>query len=326
MAIKLGKKRNEAGYGLGRYIIEVGDEALIEVEDLRNRIVEAFGSPDYQPPALPSTALELLALSRDPDASFDEIVALLEQDAVLAASVLRAAQSPLYAGIGGVQSLHQALVRLGLATLRDLVLEVAVNLRVFAVPAYAPSAERLRRHSAAVAQLARLVARHARVESELAFLCGLFHDVGIAGILLTLGDVPPGEKLPDLGVLWPAIDAAHEEAGALMAILWELPQELPLVIGGHHQLPTDAEAQALGAVVCVADRLAEELGAGLVPRAEEAAASDELAALATFERTDRSSDGAVERARETLGVDDAAWERLREEGAALLARLRDAGD
>ena len=43
--------------------------------------------------------------------------------------------------------------------------------------------------------------------------CVEVHDVGVAGTLIVLGETPRGQQPPALGVLWPAIDRAHEEVG-----------------------------------------------------------------------------------------------------------------
>ena len=57
---------------------------------------------------------------------FGEVVEVLQKDPVLAARVLSIAQSAFYASRSPVMSLHQATIRLGLKTLRDLVLEAAL--------------------------------------------------------------------------------------------------------------------------------------------------------------------------------------------------------
>jgi len=323
---KAGKKRHEEGYGRGEHSIAPDEDLWIDEEALKERILAVFQSPDYRPPTLPGTALELLQLSRSPDVAFDDVVALLEKDSVLAGRVLRIAQSPVYAGASKLVSLKDALVRLGLITLRDLVLEVAMNLRVFKAESYAGSMERLRRHSLATAHLSRLVSRYTPMEGEYAFLCGLLHDVGTAGILIALGDQPRGKAPPDLEVLWPAIDAVHEEAAAIMARLWQLPAEIPLVLGAHHSVRIDGFDHPLAATVCLADHLADELGQGLAPPAGRApAGKDDLAGMSTHSHLDRSSPVALERAQQALGLGPETRELIQREAQALLGKLEPEG-
>lgn len=231
-------------------------------------------SPDYRPPVLPGVALRIVELAQRPDVGLGEVVAALETDPLLAGRVLSVAQSALYAGMSEVVSLKQATVRLGLEALRDLVLDAAMNLRVFRVPGYEGPLERLRRHSSVVAQLARVVCRRTVVDAEHAFVCGLLHDVGFAaGILALVEERRAGAPLP-FDVLAPAVMAVHEEAATIVTKLWKLPDEIQWVVGAHHQL--GPRSHPLVPVLIVAEQLAYELDAGLTPvEWPEGAAGDE---------------------------------------------------
>jgi HD-like signal output (HDOD) protein len=57
--------------------------------------------------------MELLALSNKADARASDVVRLLEQDEMLAASVMRLVSSPIYSGRSSITSLKEAVVRLG---------------------------------------------------------------------------------------------------------------------------------------------------------------------------------------------------------------------
>src|ERR1035437_7713405 len=57
-----------------------------------------FGSPGYKPPMLPSVALEIHDLSCRPDIDTEKLVVVLEHDPMLAAHVLRVANSPMFRG------------------------------------------------------------------------------------------------------------------------------------------------------------------------------------------------------------------------------------
>lgn len=316
-----GKSKHEEGYGRGEASIAIDDDVLIDEEALQERLLGVFRAPGYEPPELPATAQQVMALSQNPDVQIDEVVELLENDPMLAARVLRVASSAIYAGATKIESLHSAVMRLGLSAVRDVVMQVAMNLRVFRCEAYAASMERLRLHSQATAHLSRIVCKYASVEGEFAFLCGLLHDVGIAGILVALGDVPKKKKAPDLAVLWPAIHAAHGEAGAQMASLWDLPPELLFVLEAHHRVEVEGFNHPMAAAVALADHIASELGFGLVPPDD---AKDEDEALATHPGTDRTGPVALDRAKEALQLTPQAIELIEQEAAERLEQLRDA--
>ena len=321
--LKRGKRRNEPGYGQGEHSIAIDDDVLLDEKALKMRLLEAFHRPGYQPPALPSTAFEIMELSRRSDISFDDVAQVIESDAMLAAAVVRRARSPVYDRSGCIESLRDALTRLGLRTLRDIVLEAAMNMRVFKCPAYAPAMERLRRHSAATGRLARLVARHAGVPDEFAFLCGLLHDVGMAGVLLALGDVPRGQKAPALEVAWPAIDGVHEAAGERIGSLWNLPAEILTAIKMHHAPESGGACDPAAATVCLAEQLANERGLGFAP---DEAGEDADAQLSMHVELDRSAERVVAAARDALGLDAARWDEVAREADALCTGDTDDAD
>lgn len=244
------------------------------------RLIELIQSPNYSPPQMPSTALQLLELSRQESVQPGVMVALLERDPMLAAELLRLAQSSLYGGSFAVRTLDEAIVRLGLNRTAELFLHAALEARVFRAPGYQKKMDELRRHSVAVAHLARLVSREAGVAHESAFICGLLHDVGIAASLITLVETcPAGEKVAPFDEVWPAIRLVHQKAGGILASTWNFPSEVTLVIERHHDFMIDERPHPLAAVVNLADWAANELGFGFEDEQDSEAGTHVLDAL-----------------------------------------------
>jgi hypothetical protein len=156
-----------------------------------------------------------LALSNRSDVAFGQVEAP-SSDAMLAGEVVSVCWSAAYNRGADITSLHEALVRIGLSKLRGIVMQAAMSARVFRSKAYKACMEVLQEHCRVTAHLARLVSEQTSVDDERAFLCGLLHDVGIAGILTVLGDTKRGQEPPSLSNLWPAIDGAHTIAGSRM--------------------------------------------------------------------------------------------------------------
>ena len=150
------------------------------------RLRSLFRDPNYTPPRMPDTALKLLQMTRSFDIETSQITRVLEEDQLLAAEVLRLAQSAQFSGKSAapILSLDEALVRLGTRRTAEAFLQASMNMRVFRVKGYQRYMDQLRRHSALVAQLARLIGRHTSLYDEHAFLCGLLHDVGMAAALI----------------------------------------------------------------------------------------------------------------------------------------------
>jgi HD-like signal output (HDOD) protein len=249
-----------------------GSSGLAYRLELKETLLAFFRSPSYKPPVLPAVALELTSLTRKPTVSYEEVVQVVAKDPLLVANVLKLARSPLYGGRLRPHSLQDALNRVGISTLRDMVWQVAVGMRIFRVQRYASTMERLQLHSTFTAYAARAVAAEAGLSQGQAFLCGLLHDVGWSGTLVTVAESVPNPPSPE--TLFAVIDKMHAEAGQAMGALWGLSSELVEVIGHHHQVGhADREVASLVMVLCVAEQLADELDFAFEPKDMDAPTS-----------------------------------------------------
>jgi putative nucleotidyltransferase with HDIG domain len=266
--------KQRADYGRGQYQIDAADFMLTPAAMtayLRRTLV----APSYKPPLLPSSALELIKLTRQPGVSLADVRKLLERDALLAAKVLQIAQSALYSRGSPVRSLHEAISLLGLRTLADLFLQTVLSMRVFRAEGYDAPMAMLMQHSLVTAHVARVACRMTAMPDEYAFMCGLLHDVGMAAGLLIFADslgprssreggAAQASEPPTYEEVAAALNAVHEEASAILAEAWKLTPDMRFVIGAHHHLRGSAgRIHPLAAVVCVADWIASEVGAGM---------------------------------------------------------------
>lgn len=258
------RAKNHPDYGKGVVSLDFSGQRRLEPGEVKRRLREVFRSPDFQPPRLPASATQLLELTRKREVPVSEVTKLLEQDQLLAAEVLKIAQSAAYSGQGvPVRTLGEALVRLGLQRTADIFLQASLQMRVFRVKAYQRSMDELRRHSVAVAHIARHVSRQTALYDEHAFLCGLLHDVGIATSLIAIAEsTPRGKAPPDFSQVWLPISEAHEEAGGILGRCWKLPEEIVFVLEHHHHFMVGGYAHPTSALIEVSNFLAESVGFG----------------------------------------------------------------
>ena len=276
-----------------------------------------FGSPSYKPPMLPSVALEIHDLSCRPDIDTEKLVALLERDPMLAAHVLRVANSPMFRGRDAETSLRSAVLRLGLKNLGEVVFEIALHMRVFRSAEYSGMMEELRRHSTACANLCRVLASSAGLDAEHAFLCGLLHDIGMAAILIVLSERRKSEVALEPVVLAEVLSQIHEDVSAMLVRQWKLPDEVAGVVGCHHGMAAVDKAPLLSTVDAIADALTArfKFAVDLGPRSSESCDSDVFEAASTKLRLDLAPGSALEKeVRQTLAHVD---EALKHKGAAL---------
>jgi HD-like signal output (HDOD) protein len=265
--------KQRADYGRGEYQIEAPD-FMLTPEAMTAHLRQTLVAPSYEPPLLPSIALELMKLTRQPGVSLVEVRKLLERDPLLAGKVLQLAQSALYSRGAPVRSLHDAISLLGLRTLADLFLQTVLSMRVFRADGYDGPMATLMQHSMLTAHIARLACRMTALPDEYAFMCGLLHDAGMAAGLLIFADshgprssrdsarskLPP----PSYEEVSAALCAVHEEASAILAEAWKLNPDIRVVLGSHHHLrASGGRIHPLAAVVCVSDWIASEAGASM---------------------------------------------------------------
>jgi hypothetical protein len=120
-------------------------ENFSDTDEWTRQLLAHFRAPRYQPPLLPVTAVELMALTQQSKITIPEVVAIFEKDPLLAAKLLMHALSAPH-GPWEPQSLTAAAERIGIKALKKIVLEVSLNTRVFQAQDYTEALERLRIH------------------------------------------------------------------------------------------------------------------------------------------------------------------------------------
>ncbi len=170
----------------------------------------------------------------DPDSDLDQIGKTLEKDPMLSAQVLRLTNSALYKGMEEIKTLSQAVTRLGLRRMKEVLYEASTQ-QVFQSrqPEIKEALGGLWKHSLVVAHLARDI--HGKAggqDSEAVFLAGLLHDIGkaIAAAHLVEVERGVGEKKAsswiDVYEFLAVISDINRRIGAAVAESWSFP---PLV-------------------------------------------------------------------------------------------------
>lgn len=215
-------------------------------------------------PSMPVIATRCLALLKDPDFQAKKLVAQLEADPVLAALVLRQANSASNGTT--VKLLDQAVARLGAQHMKILVMGYAAHeLFQSADKRIAEANKRIWQHSVAVALLSRDLATFSgNSEGDVCYLGGLLHDVGkpvLASMMLE------AERKLGMGragwidhAAWvEAVGAAHRRVGTAVATQWNLPAEVTAAIQDCNDYDPDDRTCAAN-VVRLANAIAKREG------------------------------------------------------------------
>lgn len=216
-------------------------------------------------PVLPEIAIKLMDELRSPNVTAARIAQYVKKDPILAAAVLRVANSALYGGRSQITDLAFAMSRIGLMQTRNLILALVLRSKMSDTNVYGSVGAQVLDHSLAVAFGSRLVAEAARVDAEDAFLCGLLHDFGKLALIKALREsagIRNGDLSADQMAL---VDEHHAQAGSLLATRWGLPELVGLVIRDHHRCDAPGAPQPSTACVSLADATAHKLGLGSEP-------------------------------------------------------------
>jgi putative nucleotidyltransferase with HDIG domain len=192
-------------------------------------------------PSLPLTVAALSEAVQDERCTLDRVLGILSKDPSLSATLLRLANSALYAGGATVLDLRTAVQRLGFDAVANLGTGAAV-IKTLRGGTHL-DATRLWQHSVAVGLTAKgvciLAKRHGQAET--AFLTGLLHDIGKIALDTCFPDAY-SEVLQKVAAGAFFVDAErevlgmdHAEAGALLAAEWSFPQAISEVIRDHHE-------------------------------------------------------------------------------------------
>jgi HD-like signal output (HDOD) protein len=78
-------------------------------------------------PVLPATTQKVLGIMADPDVSIEKIKRLISTDPALTAKILKVANSAFYGSYRNIQNLSQAILRLGLNAVRNMVVATSMK-------------------------------------------------------------------------------------------------------------------------------------------------------------------------------------------------------
>lgn len=204
-------------------------------------------------PSIPKVIQELISSFSDPNGGGDKIAKILSNDQALTAKVLRMANSVRYGGHRKVGSVKDAVVVLGVNSLRTLVLSVG-----FASALKAPESFDIKvfwLKSFKMANRCKWLAKSLKIDPEIAYSCGLLHAVGEYLIHLVKPEeaividtrVNTGESRSRVEQQMLGFD--YTQAGSDLAEHWHFPQDIVQAIRWQEN---PAASQSLSAyAVCV---------------------------------------------------------------------------
>lgn len=192
-------------------------------------------------PSMPTTVLSLGQAVANERCTVDRMLNILAQDPALSATLLRLANSVMYARDDRVMDLRSTVMRLGFDAIFQLGQSAAIIRSLRGGDHLDPFL--LWQHSVAVGQVAKGICALVKQEQhqESAYLAGLLHDIGKLALdqCFTEEYGPVVEAMEHGAVCLDAerdiLGITHADVGAMVAVQWNFPEPLVKAIQNHHE-------------------------------------------------------------------------------------------
>ena len=221
-------------------------------------------------PPMPHTLQKVLQEMDSIASSAKRLEAIVRQDPVLAAKILKIANSPAYGLSGQVQTIAHAVVVLGFGEVRNLVIGISLT------QAFDDSnglkdfpARDMWMHCIGVATASMEIASLTEgLDPEEFFTMGLIHDIGrflmcsfFQDDLQKIMEIQAEKKIP-LHAAEEIYGLSHAEVGAYIAAKWNLNQRMISAVRYHHHPKSAGPEEKTSAVIFLADQICHKLGIG----------------------------------------------------------------
>jgi putative nucleotidyltransferase with HDIG domain len=229
--------------------------------ELNRKLSDAVGKM----PAFPKSVQRILELSRDLNCPPKELVSVIEKDPVMTMKLLHIINSAYYSFPKQITSVNQAIVYIGLNTIKNMALSFAVIGVLPQQNAAGYDMQRYLMHSLITASLARILCQKFNrdgTDPGDCSLAGLLHDFG----KVVFAQFMPEEfrqalsysaenKVPLHIAEQKIIGIDHSEVGAMLVEGWQFPKNLSEAIRHHHH--PELSSSTLQCCLFVADQLSK---------------------------------------------------------------------
>ncbi|CAA9890838.1 putative signal transduction protein [Candidatus Methylobacter favarea] len=214
------------------------------VQSFLDHVQEELDANRLVLPTLPDIALKVRDAASRGDASARELAEMIATDASLSTRLIYVANSPLYRGATGINTIQMAVLRLGNNTVGALITSLAMK------QMFKPKSRLLEHyfrkiweHSINVSSISRALAAFApHLNRDEAMLAGLIHQIGKLPILALAENIAEFRDSPSrMDIL---LEKAHSAIGKLIMDSWNFPQALKSVASSYVNFRYDSAVHA----------------------------------------------------------------------------------
>jgi putative nucleotidyltransferase with HDIG domain len=211
-------------------------------------------------PSMPSIYTAIVGEMQSDDPSIKKVAEIIARDVSMTAKILQVVNSVFFGLARKISSTQQAVILLGLETIKSLVLSVKIFAEFSRKKFSWFNIEELFNHSMSVSCYAQAIVKSEKMDREFignSLMAGLLHDLGK---LILATNFPKayrevlteaestGHNLWDLE--YETFGTSHAEIGAYLMGLWNLENPIIEAIAFHHR-PSKSMARQMGLLTAV---------------------------------------------------------------------------
>jgi HD-like signal output (HDOD) protein len=259
------EQTNMIGGGAAASIQGTAVQPVVESQsDMRSIIIDRVMSGKFKIPLLPTVATKVMEITQRDNYSLNDLSKVILTDQVIAANVLKQANSAFFGVERPVTTLPMAIQRVGSDTVTKLVFALSLQGIKSENDMFLDKKRKLWEYSSACALFARYIALPVKLDHNLAFLCGLMQDFGKIVLLSVIQEVMAKElkagQFPDETVE-KILDTYHPMAGSMVGEKWGLPSQVIAAMAYHRSLSTKGDALLYAAIANLSDVIVTRLEA-----------------------------------------------------------------
>jgi putative nucleotidyltransferase with HDIG domain len=220
--------------------------------------------------SLPDVAAEVMALCQQSSTDALRLEKSVTRDPFVSAQIVSVANSPMFAPRMPIVSVRDAIVRIGLSNVNDIVMMVVTSSTMFRIFGFDEYVNRVTARFPATALAARLLASALHLPVEAAFTAGLLHDIG--HLILLDRCVKSGKASAEMArepvlnsILMDALHTHHARVGAAVCTVWKLPSSTVEAAAHHHEYKLGGHHFSAN-LVAAADVFADIVGIGVAEK------------------------------------------------------------
>ncbi len=235
-------------------------------------------------PMLPRVTGAVIELTQDENSDMSKLADLIQKDPFLASRLMKIANSPAYCGVNPLNSLQQAISRMGMKVIAEVALAASVGAKVFQVKGYEKLVTYMWKHAVASSAWAKEIARIRRRNVESAFMCGLLHQIGRPVALQAIVDIMNENSIElTLEQTELLIQEFYITIGVSLGHDWQLPKTVIESIEFHQDFESTPQSVQEAMICCAANQLATLLLADEELNVEQIMESDVMEKLNLYE-------------------------------------------